>query len=48
MKAFEQDYSMANDVIDGPMTVEISNGAATYVDQTGRNKGRCMAMRKPT
>lgn len=30
MKAFEQDYSMANDVIDGPMTVEISNGAATY------------------
>ena len=30
MKAFEQDYSMTNDVIDGPMTVEISNGAATY------------------
>ena len=29
-KAFEVDYSMANDVIDGPMTVEIKNGTATY------------------
>lgn len=29
-KAFENDYSMANDVVDGPASVTINNGNATY------------------
>ena len=29
-KAFESGYSMANDVVDGPMTVEFKDGKATY------------------